>query len=99
LVFHRVVATPPAHEHPPLTPSGRLALDLAQADATPAVQDLAARFAADWREGLFCLGARRDSLAHLGAARFWAGVAARYLSAVCHLSDTQCDSKAITTSF
>ncbi len=72
-----------------LTPSGRLALDLAEADATPAAQDLAARFAADWREGLFCLGARRDSLAYLGAAKFWAGVAARYLSAVCHLSDDQ----------
>ncbi|MDY0226437.1 MAG: DEAD/DEAH box helicase [Desulfomicrobium apsheronum] len=72
-----------------LTPSRRLALDLDEADATPAVQDLATRFAADWREGLFCLGARRDSMAHLGAARFWAGVAARYLTTVCHLSENQ----------
>jgi hypothetical protein len=71
-----------------LTPSGRLALDLAETDTTPAVQELTARFAADWREGLFCLGARRDNLAHLGAAHFWAGVAARYLTAVCHLSES-----------
>jgi non-specific serine/threonine protein kinase len=72
-----------------LTPSGRLALDLTETDASPAAQDLAARFAADWREGLFCLGARRDGLTHLGAARFWAGVAARYLTAVCHLPESQ----------
>lgn len=71
-----------------LTPSGRLALDLAETDTTPAVQELTARFAADWREGLFCLGARRDNLAHLDAAHFWAGVAARYLTAVCHLSES-----------
>lgn len=72
-----------------LTPSGRLALDLAEADATPAAQDLAARFATDWREGLFCLATRRDGLPHVGAARFWAGMAARYVSAVCHLSNDQ----------
>lgn len=72
-----------------LTPSGRLAFDLAEADASPAAQDLAARFAADWREGLFCLGARRDGLTHHGAVRFWAGVAARYLTAVCHLPESQ----------
>jgi non-specific serine/threonine protein kinase len=72
-----------------LTPPGRLALDLAETDASPAARDLSARFAADWREGLFCLGARRDSLAQIGAARFWTGVAARYLTAVCHLSESQ----------
>jgi non-specific serine/threonine protein kinase len=72
-----------------LTPSGRLALDLDEADTTPAFQDLSARFAEDWREGLFCLGARRDRLTHLGAARFWADMAVRYLTAVCHLSESQ----------
>lgn len=72
-----------------LTPSGRLALDLAETDASPTAQDLSTRFAADWREGLFCLGARRDSLTQISAARFWAGVAARYLTAVCHLSESQ----------
>jgi len=61
-----------------LTPSGHLALDLAEADAYPVAQDLAARFATDWREGLLCLCARRDGLTFLGAAHFWADVAARF---------------------
>lgn len=72
-----------------LTPSGRLALDLAETDASPAAEGLSARFATDWREGLFCLGARRDSLAQIGAARFWASMAVRYLTALCHLPENQ----------
>ena len=72
-----------------LTPSGRLALDLAEPDVGPALRGLAEAFAADWRQGLFTLGARRSNLPPFPGQRFWSGVASRYLAALCHAVDHQ----------
>jgi SNF2 family DNA or RNA helicase len=73
-----------------ITPSGRLNLDIIEdTEITPALRSLSETFAADWREGLFLLGTSRESLPHFSGMRFWAGMAARYLSAVCHLSDAK----------
>ena len=80
MVYLSFTVTESAHDQHPFDPVRTLALDLAKTDASPAMQDLSTSFAEDWRQGLFSLGARRDSLAQIGAAHFWVGVTARYLN-------------------
>ncbi|TVQ98339.1 MAG: DEAD/DEAH box helicase [Desulfovibrionales bacterium] len=73
-----------------LTPSGRLHLHAPESDAAPAALPpaLSEAFARDWREGLFLLAARGDT-GPSPTLRFWARVAADYLTRLCHAPDAR----------
>lgn len=68
-----------------LTPTGRLNLFASNTDPAPTV--LTEAFDHDWREGLFLLAARGD-LSLSPSMRYWAGIAADYLTRLCHVPDT-----------
>ncbi|MDR3415257.1 MAG: DEAD/DEAH box helicase [Nevskia sp.] len=69
-----------------LTPAG----SLSWSESDPAApQDFdgapGVAFAADWRQGLFLLAARRPQLAQWPGPRFWQGFAESYLATLCHI--------------
>jgi non-specific serine/threonine protein kinase len=69
-----------------LTPGGYLRPQWLGDDNTPAMPALLGKaFQADWREGLFTLAAEKVPSDDWPTLRFWQGLAARYLTALCHI--------------
>ncbi|MFW6326484.1 MAG: DEAD/DEAH box helicase [Desulfovermiculus sp.] len=73
-----------------LHPQGKLIFDSSKQEAqdSPALERLRDTFASDWRAGLFTLAAD-TRLTHASLTmRFWRGIAAAYLTRICHLPES-----------
>ncbi len=72
-----------------LHPQGKLVFDCSDQEAidSPPIRRIRERFVSDWRAGLFALAADAK-LAHTSLTmRFWRGIAAAYLTRICHLHE------------
>ncbi len=72
-----------------LSPKNRLILDASDQDDSPGIKALSQAFAGDWREGLFLLGAKKDSFPWTPTAGYWGNIASHYLTRLCHIPSTQ----------
>ncbi|MCX7048686.1 MAG: DEAD/DEAH box helicase [Candidatus Sumerlaeota bacterium] len=69
-----------------LTPSGRLQWEASEeASESARLAHLRDCFMADWREGIFRLGAEKVAPGDSLALRYWQGIAERFVAGLCHL--------------
>ncbi len=65
-----------------LTPNGRIVWETSEAESLPSLD---ASFSQDWRQGLFALGAEKETFQGQPTLAFWQDFARRYLHRLCHL--------------
>ena len=73
-----------------LTPAGQLRWEASEDGDEPGqLTRLRRVFSGDWREGLFTLAAEKTPVGDSLTLRYWQGVADRYLTALCHIPESE----------
>ncbi len=74
-----------------LTPSGHLQWLIEPEKRSQQEEKLAEIFGQDWVKGLFVLAADKYNTANSLSLKFWQGIAERYLTELCHISESDSD--------